>query len=103
MGDTYQRNKKAREERERQRQIMSAQEGVNGGVQGLGCQGLGANMGPTPDEAGRNRELLVGVEDVGGKLVRATSDDSLASHILQRTNHSQETSQHDPITQDIGR
>jgi len=60
-------------------------------------------MAPTPDEAGRNRELL-GVEDVGGKLVRASSDDSLASHILlQRTNQSQETSQHDPITQDFGR
>lgn len=78
--DTYQRNKKAREEREKQRQMMLAQEKL------AASQGMG--MGLAAMEAARNRELLSRDAAVmGGKLlVRASSDESLASQNLQRTN-----------------
>ncbi|XP_042880233.1 partitioning defective 3 homolog isoform X23 [Penaeus japonicus] len=78
--DTYQRNKKAREEREKQRQMMLAQEKL------AASQGMG--MGMAAMEAARNRELLSRDAAVmGGKLlVRASSDESLASQNLQRTN-----------------
>ncbi|XP_071534167.1 partitioning defective 3 homolog isoform X18 [Panulirus ornatus] len=85
--DTYQRNKKAREEREKQKQMMLAQEKLTVG------QGLGANA----VEASRNRDLLCR-EPVMGKLVRASSDESLASQTLQRTNHAHQPSSHEHIS-----
>ncbi|XP_069156544.1 partitioning defective 3 homolog isoform X16 [Procambarus clarkii] len=89
--DTYQRNKKAREEREKQKQLMLAQEILTTG------QGLGGSAA----EAARNRELL-SREPGMGKLVRASSDESLASQTLQRTNHAHQPSSHEHISsQDV--
>ncbi|KAK8742500.1 hypothetical protein OTU49_001918 [Cherax quadricarinatus] len=85
--DTYQRNKKAREERERQKQLMLAQDKLST------SQGLGVMAA----EAARNRELL-SREPVMGKLVRASSDESLASQTLQRTNHAHHPSSHEHIS-----
>ncbi|KAK8405623.1 hypothetical protein O3P69_001861 [Scylla paramamosain] len=81
--DTYQRNKKAREEREKQKQIMLAQEKL-AATQGLGAAGMAAS---------RNRELL-GREALAatGKMVRASSDESLASQTHQRTTHAHQPS-----------
>ncbi|XP_045138572.1 uncharacterized protein LOC123520435 isoform X11 [Portunus trituberculatus] len=81
--DTYQRNKKAREEREKQKQIMLAQEKL-AATQGLGAAGMAAS---------RNRELL-GREALPatGKMVRASSDESLASQTHQRTTHAHQSS-----------
>ncbi|XP_063885144.1 partitioning defective 3 homolog isoform X18 [Scylla paramamosain] len=81
--DTYQRNKKAREEREKQKQIMLAQEKL-AATQGLGAAGMAAS---------RNRELL-GREALAatGKMVRASSDESLASQPHQRTTHAHQPS-----------
>ncbi|XP_069945526.1 partitioning defective 3 homolog isoform X7 [Cherax quadricarinatus] len=47
--------------------------------------------------AARNRELL-SREPVMGKLVRASSDESLASQTLQRTNHAHHPSSHEHIS-----
>ncbi|XP_071534153.1 uncharacterized protein [Panulirus ornatus] len=47
--------------------------------------------------ASRNRDLLCR-EPVMGKLVRASSDESLASQTLQRTNHAHQPSSHEHIS-----
>ncbi|XP_066937140.1 partitioning defective 3 homolog isoform X27 [Macrobrachium rosenbergii] len=82
--DTYQRNKKAREEREKQKQIMLAQEKI------AASQGLGG----LSSEAARNRDLL-SRDPTMGVMVRASSDESLASQTHQRTNHAHQPSSHE--------
>ncbi|XP_068230117.1 partitioning defective 3 homolog isoform X19 [Palaemon carinicauda] len=82
--DTYQRNKKAREEREKQKQMMLAQEKL-AASQGLGC---------LSSEAARNRDLL-SRDPTMGVMVRASSDESLASQTHQRTNHAHQPSSHE--------
>lgn len=86
--DTYQRNKKAREEREKQKQIMLAQEKL-AATQGLGAAGMAAS---------RNQDLL-GREALvaAGKMVRASSDESLASQTQRTTHAHQPSSPHEHV------
>ncbi|XP_050715952.1 partitioning defective 3 homolog isoform X10 [Eriocheir sinensis] len=81
--DTYQRNKKAREEREKQKQIMLAQEKL-AATQGLGAAGMADLLG---------REALV----AAGKMVRASSDESLASQTQRTTHAHQPSSPHEHV------
>ncbi|KAG0711513.1 hypothetical protein GWK47_020469 [Chionoecetes opilio] len=62
--DTYQRNKKAREEREKQRQIMLAQEKL-AAMQGLGAPGMaGSNQSA---KLSAKQQFMQGLRGPGGR------------------------------------